>query len=68
MMNFDMLMMLEQTNLQCKTVKLDGRDVVQIKINDTAYMPGRHYREDGWFLMIEKDGTTWLWDGWISEA
>jgi len=67
MMNFDMLMMLEQTNLECKTVKLDGRDVVQIKINDTNYMPGPQDDRE-WFLMIEKDGTTWLWDGWISEA
>lgn len=53
--------------LSYKEITLDGRRVLQVKIKDTGYMPGPQDDRD-WFLMIEKDGTTWLWDGWISEA
>ena len=51
----------------CQVVTLDGRKVLKAPIQNTQYMPGPQDERE-WFMMIEKDGTTWLWDGWITEA
>lgn len=45
-----------------KEITLEGRRVLQVKIQDTTYMPDPQ-DDSQWFLMIEKDGKTWLWHG-----
>jgi hypothetical protein len=52
-----------------------GRKVFQHRIHNTQYMPGSHpaveagvTEESEWYLMIETDGRTWIWDGWIMEG
>ena len=52
-----------------------GRKVFQHRIVNTQYMPGPHpaveagvTEDSSWYLMIERDGRTWIWDGWIMEG
>lgn len=56
-------------------IDLHGRKVFKHKIDNTQYMPCEHpaveagvTEESHWYLMIERDGRTWIWDGWIMEG
>ena len=54
-------------------INLHGRQVFKHKIDRTDYMPISDYDcEQGidrtWYLMIERDGKTWIWDGMIEEG
>lgn len=54
-------------------IKLCGRQVFQHKIDNTQYMPILDSDcEKGidrtWYLMIEENGETWIWDGCIMEG
>ena len=47
-----------------------GRKVFQHKIDNTQYIARRHpyHRKGSWYLMIEVDGRTWIWDGYTMEG
>jgi len=51
-------------------IDLCGRKVFQHKIDNTQYMPfeGKRKGVEAWYLMIEVDGRTWIWDGYIMEG
>lgn len=44
-----------------RIIQLHGRPVRQIELSEAAV---RHYYDDGiLYLMVEADGSMWLWDG-----
>tara|TARA_R110000824_G_scaffold109414_2_gene256963 strand:- start:1221 stop:1427 length:207 start_codon:yes stop_codon:yes gene_type:complete len=46
-----------------------GRQVFKHKIDNTQYVPTNAYGGNStWYLMIERDGKTWIWDGMIEEG
>lgn len=56
-------------------IDLHGRQVFKHKIDNAGYIPCEHpaveagvTEESHWYLMIERDGRTWIWDGWIMEG
>ena len=54
-------------------IDLSGRKVYKHKIENTDYMPISDYDcEQGidrtWYLMVERNGATWIWDGMIMEG
>ena len=51
-------------------IDLYGRKVFKHKIDDTKYVPTHaFYGGNGtWYLMIETDGFSWLWDGYTTEG
>ena len=45
-------------------IDLHGRKVFKHRIDNTQYAPTNAYGGNStWYLMIEQDGLTWLWDG-----
>ena len=52
-----------------------GRQVFKHKIDNTQYMPTPNRRrrrwagiDRTWYLMVELDGKSWIWDGMIEEG
>jgi hypothetical protein len=53
----------------------DGRKVIRMPVDNYQYINISTMRADRrwvndrqWWLMIEENGYTWLWDGQITEA
>ena len=44
-------------------INLHGRLVRQIKIEHFQHRYISRHTTDNYFLMVEADGRTWLWDG-----
>jgi len=45
-------------------VELHGRRVFKHRINNSGCVPTNAYGGNStWYLMVERDGLTWLWDG-----
>ena len=68
-------MMTDMRGIAGVWIDLCGRKVFKHKIDNTQYMPCEHpaveagvTEESHWYLMIEQDGRTWIWDGWIMEG
>jgi hypothetical protein len=46
-----------------------GRQVFKHKIDNTQYVPTNAYGGNStWYLMVEMDGKSWIWDGMIEEG
>ena len=53
--------------------ELCGRTVLLIPIKDWGYAPIQDGTEvtmkvRDWVLVVEEDGNSWIWDGWILEG
>tara|TARA_B100001109_G_scaffold244662_1_gene231598 strand:+ start:1342 stop:1545 length:204 start_codon:yes stop_codon:yes gene_type:complete len=67
-------MMTDMRGIAGVWIELHGRKVFKHKIDNAGYIPCEHpaaekFPDDAnWYLMIETDGRTWIWDGWIAEG
>ena len=66
-LDFDAILALSKVN--ARFYRMQGRDVLLIPITRIGYPFEVHdmdYQE--WVLVIEKDGTSWIWDSWMMEG
>ncbi len=49
----------------CGMISLHGRLVRKIRIDARMHSEVSINSNCDWFLMVERDGRTWLWDGML---